>query len=62
MNHVHVPTVRVECPQTKVGWGICSLRVAARTRRCNRNQLVGVLKLAGQVECSLQPDFRECLA
>ena len=28
----------------------------------SRNRLVGVLKLAGPVECNFQLDFRECLA
>ena len=67
MNHVYLPAVRAECPQTKVGRGMRSLRVAARIRRCKsnpparRNRFVGVLKLSGQVECNFQPDFRECL-
>ena len=37
MNHVYLPAVRAECPQTKVGRRMRSLRVAARIRRCNSN-------------------------
>ena len=37
MNHVYLPAVRAECPQTTVGRRMRSPRVAARIRRCKRN-------------------------
>ena len=37
MNHVYLPAVRAECSQTRVGRRMCSLRVAARIRRCKSN-------------------------
>ena len=58
---VFTGSAHAECLQTKVGRVSPQNTPLQKQPPASRHQLVGVLKLSGQVACHFQPDFRECL-
>ena len=63
MNHVYLTAVHAQnaCRLKLVGECAPQNTPLQKQPPASKHQLVGVLKLLGQVECNFQPDFRECL-